>query len=296
MALVAVLVGSRSADSSAFAIAEYVVEALDLEGHSSMIVDTKSVDPRALIDCDTTDSSIEDLVGVVDAADALVVCAPVIRNLCTGVTSSLLELLPEAALAHMPAALITTGNGPTNIDLRNHAIYDLVRSLGGQITKEAVHVSAFDVTRHTCAVSLAEEAEEAVLGTLTRLTGEMRAETALEDAGHPQLIDTGRALDRVRQGALLVDVRANPTQGVGLLPGAVHVQKSDLASTFGRHDDTNALVSQSRPIVVVCNTERGSATSVRELRALGYRDLSHVRGGAPALAAALAQSREHSTR
>lgn len=48
-----------------------------------------------------------------------------------------------------------------------------------------------------------------------------------------RLLDVDTASELVRTGALLVDVRSKPTLGVGLLAGAVQVQKSDVVSVFG---------------------------------------------------------------
>lgn len=282
MALIALLVGSRLADSPALAIAEFISEAIELDGHTSLRVDSSIIDPSAVVDGDTTHDSVEDMVDVVSASDALVVCTPVVKGEYAGLTKSLLELLPESALAHMPVIVIATGDAPSHVGSRPGGIDSIVRSLGGHMCSPAVHVSAYDITRHTCAVSLEEAAQNAVLAALGLLAGDVSVRLPFDSA--EALLDPVDVVDRVRGGALLLDVRANPTQGVGLLPGAVHVQKSDVALTFGRDDTSPALVDHGRPIVVVCNSEWGSAPCIRQLSALGYRELAHVRGGAPALA------------
>ncbi len=294
MALIALLIGSRLTDSPASAVAEFVSETLDVEGHTSLMVETSAVDPNAVIDGDTTHPSVEDMVAAISASDALVVCTPVVKGQFAGLTTSLLELLPETALAHMPVIVIAAGDAPSHVDSRQSGIDMAVRSLGGHICAPAVHVSAFDITRHTCAVSLDEAAEESVIDALGSLTGDVTGRSYFD--ADEVLLEPEGVVDRILAGAVLLDVRANPTQGVGLLPGAVHVQKSDVAALFGRDDRSPSLIDQGRPIVVVCNTERGSAPSVRQLHALGHRDLSHVRGGAPALVDALSRLRSPSDR
>ncbi|MCD2100224.1 rhodanese-like domain-containing protein [Rhodococcus rhodochrous] len=87
------------------------------------------------------------------------------------------------------------------------------------------------------------------------------------------LVDPEGAHARVEQGALLVDVRrAVSRQNFGVVPGAEHVDKSEVDTRFADGD-------RSRPIVVFCGSVAGSGPVVEQLREFGYTDVVHIDGG-----------------
>ncbi|MCX4098177.1 NAD(P)H-dependent oxidoreductase [Nocardia sp. alder85J] len=288
MSLIALLVGSRTADAPARALAQHVGEVLEQLGHITFLVDAGAIDATALVDGDTADPSVENLVAVVDAADALVVISPVIKAGSSGTTRLLLELLPDGALAGVPVLSLNAGTSETGLDeSAGRELRSAVRALSGLPLPCAVQISVFDITRHGCATTLADTAQALVHEALTGLARALDRSTA-DAAGPPgELIDADTALRRIRDGALLLDVRSDPAAGTGLLPGAVHVRKVDVATIFRHSAGQPALIAgPERDIVVVCNSERGSAEATRQLRALGYQRVAHVRGGAADLAAA----------
>ncbi|MGC0363854.1 NAD(P)H-dependent FMN reductase/rhodanese-related sulfurtransferase [Rhodococcus sp. 27YEA15] len=289
VSLIALLVGSRSADSPARALAEFVAESLETSGHTTFLVDAAAVSATALLDGDTTDRTVDDLVTVADAADAVVVLSPVVKAGYSGTTRSLLELLPENAFAGKSVLALSAGTAPTGIDDNRRAIEPIIRSLSGDIVGPGVHVCVYDITRNACSVALDGAAHQMVEDALGHLQSGLVVDGANGAADSAaQLLDAGDALESVRAGALLVDVRSNPTLGVGLIAGAVHVQKSDVEAVFGNHgSESRPLVGIDRAVVVVCNSERGSSEFARTLVRLGYRQVSHIRGGAAALASEL---------
>ncbi|WP_019927460.1 rhodanese-like domain-containing protein [Nocardia sp. BMG111209] len=288
VSLIALLVGSRTADAPARGLAQSVAETLEQSGHITFVVDAGAVTAAALVDGDTTDPTVDNLVAVVDAADAVVLISPAIRAGHSGTSRLLLELLPDDALAGLPVVTFTTGAAGTGLDAdAGRELDSAVRALGGVVLQDNLRISVFDMTRHACATVLDERARTLVRAALARLHRAL-GDTAGDPGDRAELIDEQAALRRIRDGALLLDVRSDPTLGAGLLPGAVHVRKADLATLFRPAERGHpALTGPEREIVVVCNSEQGSGAAVRQLRAFGYRRLAHVRGGAAPLAAAL---------
>jgi rhodanese-related sulfurtransferase len=73
----------------------------------------------------------------------------------------------------------------------------------------------------------------------------------------------------------LVDVRQPEefTAPPGHLPGAVNIPLADVPGRAGE------LAARRAPVVLVCKTDRRSATAASQLRAAGLRDVAVLRGG-----------------
>lgn len=84
-------------------------------------------------------------------------------------------------------------------------------------------------------------------------------------------IKAARALDLVRGGATLLDVRENSEWKSGHAPGAVHV-------ALGEIDKAPRRLPQGRPVVVMCASGMRSRTAAKHLRGLGW-DAASLSGG-----------------
>lgn len=80
-----------------------------------------------------------------------------------------------------------------------------------------------------------------------------------------------QALDLVRDGATLLDVRESSEWKSGHAPGAIHV-------ALGNIDQAPRRLHQGRPIVVVCASGMRSRTAAKHLRGLGF-DAASLTGG-----------------
>ena len=107
-------------------------------------------------------------------------------------------------------------------------------------------------------------------GLLNRLLGRSKAaEPGWID------IDTLRQRQMAGEPVLLIDVRGPDefTAPPGHLPGAINIPLPELA---GRMAEATA---QSRPVVLVCKTDRRSAKAAETLLAAGVPDVAVLRGG-----------------
>lgn len=84
-------------------------------------------------------------------------------------------------------------------------------------------------------------------------------------------IKAERALDLVRGGASLLDVRENSEWKSGHAPGAIHVALGDI-------DKAPRRLPKGRPVVVMCASGMRSRTAAKHLRGLGL-DAASLSGG-----------------
>jgi len=84
-------------------------------------------------------------------------------------------------------------------------------------------------------------------------------------------VKVAHALELVRDGATLLDVRENGEWNAGHAPGAIHVPLGDIDKAARR-------IKQGRPVVVMCASGMRSRTAAKHLRSLGY-DATSLSGG-----------------
>jgi rhodanese-related sulfurtransferase len=104
------------------------------------------------------------------------------------------------------------------------------------------------------------------LDRLRRLVGGQPADGRLGSK-----VKAERALDLVKDGATLLDVRENSEWKSGHAPGAIHV-------SLGNIDQAPRRLRQGRPVVVMCATGMRSRTAAKHLRGLGF-DAASLSGG-----------------
>ena len=107
---------------------------------------------------------------------------------------------------------------------------------------------------------------------LSRLRG--RFGRGSDDNHLGSTISASRAVELVRDGATLLDVRERPEWRAGHAPQAIHVPLGEL-------DKAPRRLPKNRPVVVVCASGMRSRTGAKRLRTLGF-DATSVAGGMPA--------------
>jgi rhodanese-related sulfurtransferase len=102
-----------------------------------------------------------------------------------------------------------------------------------------------------------------------RLTSSLR-----RSAGDGRLgssVSAHRAVELVREGATMLDVRERSEWTTGHAPQALHVPLGDIAKAPRR-------LPQDRPVVVVCASGMRSRTAAKHLRNHGF-DAASISGG-----------------
>jgi molybdopterin/thiamine biosynthesis adenylyltransferase len=98
--------------------------------------------------------------------------------------------------------------------------------------------------------------------------------TAAESASRVEQITPAEAGERLRAGALLIDVREDDERAAGMPEGAVGIARALLPQEIG------ALVpDQSREILTLCGSGQRSLLAADTLEQLGYTHVASVSGG-----------------
>ena len=118
----------------------------------------------------------------------------------------------------------------------------------------------------TLTTSSTPSSTPSVLERLRRLFGGQPADGSLGSK-----VKAAQALDLVRDGATLLDVRESSEWKSGHAPRAVHIP-------LGQIDQGARRLQKGRPVVVVCASGMRSRTAAKQLRTLGYEATS-VSGG-----------------
>ena len=84
-------------------------------------------------------------------------------------------------------------------------------------------------------------------------------------------VKVARALDLVRDGTTVLDVREKGEWKTGHVAGAIHV-------ALGNIDQAPKRLHQDRPVIVMCASGMRSRTAAKHLRGLGY-DAASLSGG-----------------
>jgi molybdopterin/thiamine biosynthesis adenylyltransferase/rhodanese-related sulfurtransferase len=84
----------------------------------------------------------------------------------------------------------------------------------------------------------------------------------------------GQALERLRAGAVLVDVRDGHERALGMAQGALGIARPALEAEPAKH-----LPDADAEILLICQSGRRSQLAAQALEARGYRNLSSVAGG-----------------
>jgi rhodanese-related sulfurtransferase len=98
----------------------------------------------------------------------------------------------------------------------------------------------------------------------------------------PELLSAVEGAEWVQNGAVLVDVRSQPTrERVGGIAGAIVVDRERLPELFGADspERLSQVLSAQHPIVVVCGSVAGSQPVADWLVAHGHTAVAHVEGG-----------------
>lgn len=129
MASVLVLTGSPSATSRTAALAESVAARL-AEAHEVRTVRLRELPPAALLAADTSCAEIADVVQALAAADGVVVATPIYKAAYSGLLKTLLDLLPQTALAGKAVLPLMTGGTPAHVLALDYALRPVLSSLG----------------------------------------------------------------------------------------------------------------------------------------------------------------------
>jgi len=170
------LSGSPSAQSRTATLVRHVGELLAAERHDVRHIAVRDLPPEALLAGDATHPEIREAVDAIAWADALVVGTPVYKAAYSGLLKTLLDLLPQFALAGKTVLPLATGGTPAHVLAIDYALRPVLTSLG----TDSVLRGWFVLDRHVTTSAegsavVATEAAEGVTETVGRLIDSLAA-------------------------------------------------------------------------------------------------------------------------
>ena len=89
-------------------------------------------------------------------------------------------------------------------------------------------------------------------------------------------IEVDHLATRIKEDVVLIDVRS-PDEFTGPLGHIANARNVPLTELAGRLDELDAM--KSSPVVLVCRTDKRSASAASLLQEAGFRDVQVLRGG-----------------
>ncbi|KQV17556.1 MULTISPECIES: NADPH-dependent FMN reductase [unclassified Kitasatospora] len=183
MATVLSVSGSPSATSRTTRLLRHVDARLTGHGHRVIPLEVRSLPPAALLSADTSDPRLARAIELFAEADGVVIGTPVYKAAYSGLLKTLLDVLPQYALAGKTVLPLATGGSTAHVLAVDYALRPVLSSMGaGHITQGWFVLDRHISTREDGSTLIEREAEAQLTPVVDAFA------TALVRQGEPVLI------------------------------------------------------------------------------------------------------------
>lgn len=130
MATVLSVSGSPAPVSRTARLVRHLDERLREQGHEVTALDVRSLPAQALLGADFADPAIAAATAAFAAADGVVIATPVYKAAYSGLLKSLLDLLPQYALAGKTVLPLATGGSVAHVLAIDYALRPVLSAMG----------------------------------------------------------------------------------------------------------------------------------------------------------------------
>ncbi|MEU2490848.1 NADPH-dependent FMN reductase [Streptomyces sp. NPDC007883] len=130
MATILSISGSPSATSRTARLLRHLDDRLTAQGHEVIPFDVRTLPADALLGADFRHPEIVQAAALVERADGVVVGTPVYKAAYSGLLKSLLDLLPQYALAGKTVLPLATGGSTAHVLAIDYALRPVLSSMG----------------------------------------------------------------------------------------------------------------------------------------------------------------------
>ncbi|MGW5782929.1 NADPH-dependent FMN reductase [Streptomyces sp. NPDC003757] len=130
MATILSISGSPSATSRTARLLRHLDDRLTAQGHEVIPLDVRTLPADALLGADFRHPEIFQAAALVERADGVVVGTPVYKAAYSGLLKSLLDLLPQYALAGKTVLPLATGGSTAHVLAIDYALRPVLSSMG----------------------------------------------------------------------------------------------------------------------------------------------------------------------
>ena len=190
MATILTVSASPSARSKTARTRHLIDRHLIAAGHTVHSVDVRDLPPAELLAADTRHPAIAAVVSLFEQADGVVVATPVYKASYSGLLKTLLDLLPQRALADKVVLPLATGGSLAHVLVLDYALRPVLTALG---SSEIVHgyflldqFITLDAESEGGQATFAADAKESLLRAVDRFTVALgNRRSAVTTAGAP---------------------------------------------------------------------------------------------------------------
>ncbi|MFD0313295.1 NADPH-dependent FMN reductase [Streptomyces flavalbus] len=130
MATVLSVSGSPSATSRTARLLRHLDGRLAAQGHEVIPLDVRTLPPEPLLHADVAHPAIARATALFERADGVVIGTPVYKAAYSGLLKSLLDLLPQHALAGKTVLPLATGGTTAHVLAIDYALRPVLNSMG----------------------------------------------------------------------------------------------------------------------------------------------------------------------
>jgi FMN reductase len=130
MATVLSVSGSPSASSRTSRLLRHLDQRPAAQGHDVIPLDVRTIPAEALLGADFRHPAVVEATELFARADGVVVGTPVYKASCSGALKTLLDLLPQYALAGKTVLPLATGGSVAHVLAIDYALRPVLNSMG----------------------------------------------------------------------------------------------------------------------------------------------------------------------
>ncbi|MFD6556299.1 NADPH-dependent FMN reductase [Streptomyces sp. NPDC058398] len=130
MATIVSVSGSPSPTSRTTRLLRHLDDRLRLHGHEVIPLDVRTLPAQALLGADFRHPAIVEAAALFEGADGVVIGTPVYKAAYSGLLKSLLDLLPQYALAGKTVLPLATGGSTAHVLAIDYALRPVLTSMG----------------------------------------------------------------------------------------------------------------------------------------------------------------------
>ncbi|MFF1546093.1 NADPH-dependent FMN reductase [Streptomyces sp. NPDC058291] len=180
MATVLSVSGSPSATSRTACLLRHLDRRLTDQGHEVVPLDVRTLPADALLGADLRHPAIVRTAALFDRADGVVIGTPVYKAACSGLLRSLLDLLPQYALAGKTVLPPATGGSTAQVLAIDYALRPVISSMGAAHIVQGWFTLDKDITvGDDGALTVARGAAEALAQVVDQFSDALGSRTAL---------------------------------------------------------------------------------------------------------------------
>jgi len=139
-------------------------------GHTVHALDARELPPAALLSADTKHPAIAAAVELFERADGVVVATPVYKASYSGLLKTLLDLLPQRALAEKVVLPLATGGTLAHVLVLDYALRPVLSALGSSDIVQGYFLLDQAVTLAEGEATFADDAQDGLRRALDRFT------------------------------------------------------------------------------------------------------------------------------